>query len=88
MQQMAICWIFDKAVSPGSGSGQIWCRYYKSQGHLIVDCRKRFYNEQKKINNANIAASGQQGSSTNIRRCYICNDTTHIVKDCPKKQNF
>ena len=80
--------VFDKAVSSGTGSGQIWCRYCKNQGHLISDCRKRIFNEQKKNNNAIIAASGQQGSSSNNRRCYTCNEVTHIAKDCPKNKKI
>ena len=75
-------------MSSGPGSGQIWCRYCKNLGHLIGDCKKLAYNERKKQKNANIVASGQQGSSANIRKCYICDDTTHIAKSCPKKTNF
>ena len=77
-------------MSSGPGSGQIiQCRYCKNLGHTKDNCRKLAYNNAKKAqNNANMVASGQQGSSANIRKCYICDDTTHIAKSCPKKTNF
>ena len=83
--------VFDKVASSGQGSGQsIQCRYSKNMGHTKDTCRKLAFNNAKRaLQNANMVASGQQGSSANIKKCYICDDTTHLARSCPKKsQNF
>ena len=51
-------------VMASSGAGYApWCKYCRAAGHLIQDCRRRMYNEQKFQSNANIVATDQQGSS-------------------------
>ena len=83
---MLVC---DRNANSGSGAGQMWCKYCKKGGHLIEACRKRMYNEQRRANNVNVVASGQQGSSNQGKRCYNCNEYAgHIAKDCPKSRNF
>ena len=76
--------VFDKNASSGQGLGQnIQCRYCKGMGHMKDTCQKLAYK------NANKVASGQQGSSAYIRKCYVCDDTSHLARSCPKKsQNF
>ena len=47
-----------------SGAGYApWCKYCRAAGHLIGDCVRRMYSEQRKAINANIVALDQQGSS-------------------------
>ena len=51
-------------VMASSGAGYApWCKYCRAAGHLIGDCVRRMYSEQRKAINANIVTSGQQGSS-------------------------
>ena len=70
------------------------CNYCKCAGHNISVCRKRIYKESHSGNNSNDSNSGD-GSSNNFnnnpKRCYRCNDTTHIAKFCNNNnsnQNF
>ena len=81
--------VFDKVTSSGQGLGQnIQCNYCKGIGHMKDTCRKLAYNNAKKAQqNANMVASGQQGSSANIKKCYVCDDANHLARNCPRK-NF
>ena len=70
-----------------AGAGVMWCKYCHCAGHLIAACIKRKYNENKKAN----ADSNTGGNTTNFRdkRCFNCNETSHIAMYCPKRnQNF
>ena len=80
----------------------IFRRYCKHAGHVIQDCRKRMWNEDKFKNgivtsggNANSAYSNDSNginynNNPNPRRCYRCNNTTHIAKFCQNnnQRNF
>ena len=82
-------------ASANNNYSSIFCRYCKHAGHLIQDCRKRMWNEEKFKNgiatnggNASAACSNNSnGSNYNNnpvpRQCYRCNETTHIAKFCP-----
>ena len=88
--------------SANNNYSSFFCRYCKHAGHLIQDCRKRMWNEEKFKNgiatnggNASAASSNNSNGSNynnnpDPRKCYRCNESTHIAKFCPTnaQQNF
>ena len=74
------------------GANTSWCKYCKCAGHTIAVCKKRIYKESQGGNNSNNGNSGGANSNNNnARRCFRCNETTHIAKYCNNnnfRQNF
>ena len=78
----------------GNNDNTPWCKYCKCAGHMIADCRKRAYKEAHSSNNANSGNntnngnnSGANSNNSNPRRCFRCQDTTHIAKYCNNNDN-
>ena len=82
------------AASNGSNS-ITFCKYCKCAGHSISNCRKRQWKENQEGNNAGAADNSNAGpinynNNPSPRKCYRCNETTHIAKFCPvtEQKNF
>lgn len=55
------------------------CMLHPNTGHSNDDCRAQQHQRRK-------PPSTRQGPSNRTYRCYGCNQTGHLKKDCPKKK--
>ena len=73
------------------GANTSWCKYCKCAGHTIAVCKKRMYKESQGGNNQNYSnnsgGANSNNYSNNARRCFRCNETTHIAKYCNNNFN-
>ena len=64
------------AAPPPAAPNQLLCQICKQYGHAAWKCKFRYSTEGKNQN---------MGNNPFTRKCHHCGDTTHLVKDCPKK---
>ena len=59
-----------------STSTSVKCQICKQEGHPAWKCKFRYSNSE----------GMPKGQNPFIKKCHYCGDTTHLVRDCPKKQ--
>eukprot|EP00396_MALV-II-16_sp_LP-1_P000281 gene281-305_t len=86
--EMQICEGLAATTSNNKGSN-VQCGYCGKQGHFLLECRKRTFDQggNKHNNNSNNNKqnvrddnAGEKGS------CWVCGSTQHQKADCPKRK--